>query len=139
MVTKKKILSKLEDAKEIITPIIFKEEIKEQYENRREFEITISERTYYNFNWFNINRKFRKMLDVIKNKFKCEKSKSFNEKYPLVLNFKIKIYEKVWLKYIEIWNYYINKEFSYENFIGYENYLNFIQVIKNEENLKNDT
>ena len=31
---------------------------------------------------------------------------------------------KIWEKYTEIWNFYINKEFSYENSIGYEQYLN---------------
>lgn len=124
MVTKKKIAPKEEIIEgDKMLEEIEKTETKAQYENRREFEVLISEKTYYKFNEIGINRKFRKFLESIKIKFS-------NKKVERTENFKINcsVYKekinKIWEKYIEIWNYYINKEFSYENSIGYEQYIN---------------
>lgn len=87
-----------------------------QYENLREFEVIISEKTYYNFNWLSINKEFRKMLEAIKNKFtiKVEKPKSNMLKEKL---------NKIWEKYTELWNFYINGKLQ-------ETYLNCRRIKK---------
>ena len=146
MAAKKKVTPKndiVENIEEGIKPLIV-EETKAQYENRREFEVIVSEKQYYNFNWLSINKKFRKFLESIKkksdeidsnkiSKFK-EKIKNikFERKFNLWKNY-CKIWNKIinerflWKKYCEIWNKYFNIEF-YDNSIGYENYLKFLEI-----------
>ena len=146
MTAKKKVTPKndiVENIEEGIKPLIV-EETKAQYENRREFEVIVSEKQYYNFNWLSINKKFRKFLESIKkksdeidsnkiSKFK-EKIKNikFERKFNLWKNY-CKIWNKIinerflWKKYCEIWNKYFNIEF-YDNSIGYENYLKFLEI-----------
>ena len=146
MAAKKKVTPKndiVENIEEGIKPLIV-EDTKAQYENRREFEVIVSEKQYYNFNWLSINKKFRKFLESIKkksdeidsnkiSKFK-EKIKNikFERKFNLWKNY-CKIWNKIinerflWKKYCEIWNKYFNIEF-YDNSIGYENYLKFLEI-----------
>jgi hypothetical protein len=126
MVTKKKTSTLPEKIEEV--PKKIEEKVKKEYENKREFEVIISVKNYYSFNWLGINRRFRRFLEKIKerrNKKEVQKENKIKQYLPKITSIPSNIWKKycitcqkvnlsiisnIWENYCNYWNKKCNQE-----------------------------